>query len=160
MTYYVTLFSRYPYTFVRDTIFTFCARCTRLISTNFPNIILQHLFLTPLAYNDHWISRLASNLASRWRYEEREGVCSSLPREKVKAKAVCFEDEMRHGDLIVPAFDRPGNHSPSQRFSSAASLRWSFLLKTNRCTCILPSNPNFTLLMRFSLTIELKISIS
>jgi len=149
VTYCVTLFSRYS--FVRGTIFSVYAWCIRLISTNFPNVILQHLFLTPLAYNDHRISRLANNLTSWRRYEEREGVCSSLPREKVKAKAVCFEDEMRYGDLIVPVFDRPGNHSSSQRFSSAASLR-SFLRNTNRYTYILPSNPNFTLLMRFNLT--------
>jgi len=122
MTYCVTLFSRYL-TFMRGIILSFYTRHARLISTNFPNVILQHLFLTPLAYNDHRISRLASNLASRRRYEEREGVCSSLPREKVKAKAVCFQDEMRHRDPIVPVFDRPENHSPSQRFSLTASLR-------------------------------------
>jgi len=114
MTYCVTVFSRYL-TFMRVIILSFYTRHARLTSTNFPNVILQHLFLTPLAYNDHRISRLASNLASRRRYEEREGVCSSLPREKVKAKAVCFQDEMRPEtrDPIVPVFDRPENHSPS-----------------------------------------------
>lgn len=47
----------------------------------------------------------------REKEREREGACSSLPREKVKAKAVCFEDEMRHRVPIIPAFDRLENHS-------------------------------------------------
>lgn len=151
MTYCITLFSRDLYTFVRGTFFPpRSAQVTRSISTNFPNVILQHLFLTPLAHNDHRINQLASNLASRRRYEEREGVCSSLPREKVKAKAVCFEDEMRHRDPIVPVFDRPENHSPPQRFSSTAFSHWSFLLKISQRTCILSSTSNFTLLTHFS----------